>query len=130
MWLQLQCCIWGQCFQLWVCRVFQKHFSGGGGEHCPPIGVGTWCRRWGKQLAYSGGSSLYQLMSTYGISIIYKLFFILIDLIMPGVTHGFDGSCLFFILDVIKGRCLLYKKLILLRNNSKDKSVSFLYILR
>ena len=27
--------------------------------------VGTWCRRWGEQLATSGGSSLCQLMSTY-----------------------------------------------------------------
>ena len=48
---------------------------------------------------------------------------------MSGVSHRFEGSCLFFLLDVINGECL-YKKLIFLRNNSKDKSVSFLYILR
>lgn len=30
-----------------------------------PIGVGTWCKRWGKQLATSWGNSLYQLMSTH-----------------------------------------------------------------
>ena len=31
---------------------------------------------------------------------------------MPGVSQGFEGSCLFFLLDVINGECLLYKKLI------------------
>ena len=35
------------------------------GGALPPIGVDTWCRRWGKQLATSGGSNLYQLLSTY-----------------------------------------------------------------
>ena len=28
----------------------------------------------------------------------YKLFFIAIDLMVPDVSHGFEGSCLFFIL--------------------------------
>ena len=49
---------------------------------------------------------------------------------MPGVTHGFEGSCLFFLLQVINGECLLYKKLIFLRDKSKDKSVSTLSIFR
>ena len=49
---------------------------------------------------------------------------------MPGVSHGFEGFCLFFLLQVINGECLLYKKLIFLRNKSKDKSVSFLSIFR
>ena len=30
-----------------------------------PTDVGTWCRRCGEQRETSGGSSLYQLMSTY-----------------------------------------------------------------
>ena len=41
---------------------------GGGGVGvgtAPPIGVGTWCRRWEEQVATNGGSSLYPLMSTY-----------------------------------------------------------------
>ena len=37
-------------------RVSHKHLSGGGGEQCPPIGVGTWCWRWGNQIATSGGA--------------------------------------------------------------------------
>ena len=49
---------------------------------------------------------------------------------MPEVSHGFEGFLLIFLLDVTSGECLLYKKLIFLRNNSKDKSGSFLYILR
>ena len=49
---------------------------------------------------------------------------------MPGVSHGFEGSCLSFLLDVINEECLLYQKSLFLRNSSKDKSVSFLYILR
>ena len=43
---------------------------------------------------------------------------------MPGVSQGFEGFCLFFLLGVFNGECLLYKKLIFLRNNSKDKYVS------
>ena len=49
---------------------------------------------------------------------------------MPEVSHGSEEFFLGFLLDVTSGECLLYKKLIFLRNNSKDKSVSFLYILR
>ena len=39
--------------------------GGVGGGTAPPIGVGTWCRRWEEQVATNGGSSLYPLMSTY-----------------------------------------------------------------
>ena len=49
---------------------------------------------------------------------------------MPGVSHGFEGSCLFFLLDAITTESLLYKKIIFVRNNSQGKSVSFLYTLR
>ena len=49
---------------------------------------------------------------------------------MPGASQGFEGSCLFLLLDVVNGECSLYKKLIFLRNNSNDKFVSFLYIFR
>ena len=49
---------------------------------------------------------------------------------MPEVSHDFEGSFLIFLLDVTSRECLLYKKLIFLRNNSKDKSVSLLYALR
>ena len=47
---------------------------------------------------------------------------------MPEVSHGFEGFLLIFLLDVTGGECLLYKKLIFLRNNSKNKSESFLYL--
>ena len=46
---------------------------------------------------------------------------------MPGVSHGFEAWCLFFLLDVVNGECLLYEKLIFPRNKSKDKSGLFLY---
>ena len=36
-----------------------------GGSTSLPIGGSTWCNRWREQLATSGGSSLYQLLSTY-----------------------------------------------------------------
>ena len=48
---------------------------------------------------------------------------------MPEVSHDFEGSFLISLLDITSGECL-YKKSILLRNNSKEKSVSLLYILR
>ena len=57
-------------------------------------------------------------------------FFTIIDLIMPEISHDFEGFFLIFLLDVTSGECLMYKKLIFLRNNSKDKSVLFLQILR
>ena len=41
----------------------------------------------------------------------------------------FEGSFFIILFGVISGECLLYRKLIILRNR-KDKSVSFLYILR
>ena len=46
-------------------RLIILWFYSDGGSTAPPIGVGTWCRRWGQQLASIEGSSLYQLMSTY-----------------------------------------------------------------
>ena len=39
-------------------KVFHKHLSGGEST-APPIGVGTWCRRWGRNNNQPvGGSSL------------------------------------------------------------------------
>ena len=49
---------------------------------------------------------------------------------MPEISHDFEGFFLIFLLDVTSGECLMYKKLIFLRNNSKDKSVLFLQISR
>ena len=34
---------------------YVNYLTLGGGALLPPIGVGNWCRRWGKQLATSGG---------------------------------------------------------------------------
>ena len=60
---------------------------------------------------------------------LYSLFFTLMDSRMPVVNHGFEGSFLIFCLGVENGEFLLYRNFIFRRNNSKDKSASFLYVL-
>ena len=61
---------------------------------------------------------------------LYSLFLTIVDLIMIGVTHGFEVSLFIFRLGVENGEFLLYRNFIFHRNNSKDKSVSFLYVFR
>ena len=61
---------------------------------------------------------------------LYSLFFTL-DLTMPVIiNHGFEVPFLIFRLGVENGEFLLYRNFIFHRNNSKDKSVSFLYVFR
>ena len=38
---------------------YVNYLTLGGGALLPPIGVGNWCRRWGEQLATSGGGRVY-----------------------------------------------------------------------
>ena len=61
---------------------------------------------------------------------LYSWFFTLMDLRMPDVIHGFEVSLLIFCLGVENGEFLLYRNFVFRRNNSKDKSVSFLYVFR